>query len=202
MNPDELRTPLLLGLVSAVLVTALALAALLSGTPVWRSTAVLSIDQPRALAASDDAGVIDKLSRLRFKYVGLVGTDRLAAPVAARLQEPVTAVRGRLTAEAQITDLLVRVSGTDDTRAGATRTTEALVAELVAQVKAEQAATGAPPPDQVQLTVVQGAVAQEQIAPGRARSLAAAVLLGLVAGAVVTAVALALRRVRQPAAGS
>lgn len=202
MNPDELRQPLLLGAVTAVLVTAVALAALLTGTPVWRSTAVLSIDQPRALAASDDAGIIDKLSRLRFKYVGLVGTDRLAVPVAKRLGEPVQQVRGRLSAEAQLTDLLVRVSGTDDTRAGARRTTEALAAELLAQVKAEQAATGAPPAAQVQLSVVQGAVAQEQIAPGRTRSLAAAVLQGLLAGALAAGVGLGLRRVRQPGTGA
>ena len=185
MTPSMLKQPALLALVTAVLVTAGVLAAMLSAPAVYTSTAVLAIDQPGALAASDDAGVIEKLSRLRFTYAGLVGTDRVAAPVAERLGEPLADVRGRLTAQAELQDLLLRVTGTDDTAAGARRTATALAEVLIAQLAAEQQALRAPPPMRVSLTTVRPAVAVEQVAPSRTRALAVAVLLGLLSGAAV-----------------
>lgn len=198
MTPDRLRQPVLLAVVTAVLVTAAVLAAMLSATPVHSSTAVLAIDQPGALAASDDAGVIEKLSRLRFKYVGLVETDRVATPVAERLKEPLEDVRGRLSAEAELQDLLVRVSGTDDTAAGAKRTATALAEALIAQVAAEQKALAAPESLKVSFAMVRPAIDSEQLAPSRARALAVALLLGLLAGAVVGAGLLLTRGFRRP----
>lgn len=194
MTPSRLKQPALLALVTAVLVTAGVLAAMLSATPVYTSTAVLAIDQPGALAASDDAGVIEKLSRLRFTYVGLVQTDRIAAPVAERLGEPLPEVRGRLTADAELQNLLIRVTGTDDTAAGARRTATALAEVLIAQVAAEQRALAAPAPMQVSLTTVRPALGAEQVAPSRTRSLAVALLLGLLSGAAVGGGLLLLRR--------
>ena len=185
MTPSMLKQPALLALVTAVLVTAGVLAAMLSAPPLYTSTAVLAIDQPGALAASDDAGVIEKLSRLRFTYAGLVGTDRVAAPVAERLGEPLADVRGRLTAQAELQDLLLRVTGSDDTAAGARRTASALAEVLIAQLAAEQQALGAPAPMRVSLTTVRPAVAVEQVAPSRTRALAVAVLLGVLSGATV-----------------
>lgn len=193
MTVEQLKQPALVALVSAVLVTAVLLGALLSATPVWSSTAVLSIDQPGAIAASDDSGVIDKLSRLRFTYVGLIETDRLAAPVAKTLDEPVEDVRDRLTGEAELQNLLIKATGTDDTEDGAMRTATALAAALVAQVAADQKAVAAPPVLKVSLSVVRPAEEAEQIAPSRLRAVAVALLVGLVAGAAVGG-ALLLRR--------
>ena len=199
MTAAQLKQPALAALVSAVVVSAVLLGALLSATQVWSSTAVLSIDQPGAIAASDDSGVIDKLSRLRFKYVGLVETDRIASPVAESLDEPLEDVRDRLAGEAELQNLLIKATGTDDTADGAERTAAALAEALVAQVEADQEAVAAPPALKVSLTVVRPAGDAEQIAPSRVRALAVALVLGLVAGAVVGGALLLRRGVRRPA---
>lgn len=191
---DEVRLPLLLGAVTAVLVTALALVSLQSATATYRSTAVVSLDQPLAVAASGDAGVINKLSRLRFKYVGLIGTDRVAAPVAKRLGVPVTQVRGRLVAEARLDDLLIRVSGMATEPAEARRTADAVAAELQALIAAEQKAAKIPAAGQLQVQLIQPAVGAEKVSPRRSRSLAVALAAGLLLGALVGAGLLLARR--------
>lgn len=202
MTPEQVKQPLLAALVSAVLVTAVMLGVLLSATQVWSSTAVLSIDQPGAIAASDDSGVIDKLSRLRFKYVGLVETDRIAAPVAEDLDEPLEDVRDRLSGEAELQNLLIKATGTDDTEEGAMRTATALADALVAQVAADQKAVAAPPVLKVSLSVVRPAEDAEQIAPSRVRAVAVALLLGLVAGAAVGGALVVRRGLRRPDLGA
>lgn len=196
-TPQELRQPILLALLTAVLVAGTVLAAGLSSTPTYASTAVLSIDQPFALAASDDAGVIDKLSRLRFKYVGLIATDRVATPVAKRLALPVTEVRGRLQGSAQLQDLLLQATGTASSAAQARRTANALAAVLQAQVAAEQKALAIPADRQLQLVVVQPALSATQVAPSRARALALAVLAGLLIGSLSGAALFGVRRLRE-----
>lgn len=50
----------------------------------WQSRATLLIDQPLAIAVSQDPGVIDKLARLRFKYAGIVETDEFTSFVSER----------------------------------------------------------------------------------------------------------------------
>ncbi len=196
-EPHELRQPLLLAIVTAVLVAAVAFVALMSATPTWQSTAVLSLDQPRAVIAADDAGLLNKLSRLRFKYIGLIGTDRVAVPVAARLKVPVEDVRGRLSGEARLEDLLLRTNGTGTSKKQAQQTADALAAQVQAEVAAEQKAAAIPAVDQVQVIVVQAAADAEKIAPGRKRALAEALLAGVLVGVAVGLGLLLRRRTRQ-----
>ena len=180
--------PLVLLLAALGFVLGAALSGLVarSAAPTWQSTAILDIDQPRVVAAATDPAVLDKLSRLRFKYVGLVGTDRVAGPVAQALDEDVAEVRPRLSAVAVPQDLLIRALGTGSTAGEARRTADALAEALVQLVAKEQADDGIPPPQRVEVRLVDVAAGAEQIGPSRA-STGLATLLGglLVAGAVL-----------------
>jgi uncharacterized protein involved in exopolysaccharide biosynthesis len=196
------RTQVLAGVVVG-LVVAIALGVLLArGTPTYQSTALLSIDEPLALAASDDAGVIDKLSRLRAKYVGLVATTRIREPVAASLAVPVGDLH--LSASAPAQNLLIQASATSPRRADAHRTADALAAELVSYVADEQRSEAIPAARQVQLAIVQPADTPTRITPRTSRVLGGAVLGGGVAGLAAAGVAAALglgrRRPRAAAA--
>lgn len=165
-----------------------------SVTPTWQSTAVLDIDQPLVVAASSDTAVLDKLSRLRFKYVGLVGTQRIAQPVADQLDEDVAEVTDRIGATALPTDLLLRVTGTDSDPETARRTADVLATVLTDFVQQEQADEGVPLPQRVAVQVVDLALPAEQIGPGRGK-IGASALLG---GALLAGVVLLVAAVRSP----
>lgn len=158
-----------------------------SAAPTWQSTAILDIDQPLVVAAATDPAVLDKLSRLRFKYVGLVGTDRVAVPVAQALGEDVADVRPRLSAAAFPQDLLIRALGNGGSADEARRTADALADALVQLVAKEQADDGIPPPQRVEVRVVDVATRAEQIGPSRASIGLASLLGGLLAAGLVLA---------------
>lgn len=160
-----------------------------SAGPTWQSTAILDIDQPRVVAAAQDPAVLDKLSRLRFKYVGLIGTDRIAAPVAAQLGEDVTDVRHRLGGLAVPSDLLIRVTGTADSPALARRTSDALATVLIDFVEQEQDDDAVPPAEQVQVELVDVAAPAVQIGPARGAVGIAALLGGALAAGICLLVA-------------
>ncbi len=65
---------LLVGLVASLLVKV--------RDPVYSSKAILLMDQPGAISLDSGDGVVLKLSRLRLKYAGLVGTNAINAAVA------------------------------------------------------------------------------------------------------------------------
>ena len=201
MNPLRRLGPLVLLLAAVAFVVGAAVGGLLarSAAPTWQSTAVLDIDQPRVVAAATDPAVLDKLSRLRFKYVGLVGTDRVAAPVATVLGEDVEDVRPRLSATAVPQDLLIRVLGTGSTEQEASRTADALADALVRLVAKEQADDAIPSAQQVQVQVVDVAAPAVQVGPGRGAVGLASLLGGLLAAGAVLAVGLVRRR--DPLAG-
>lgn len=162
-----------------------------SVAPTWQSTAVLDIDQPLLVASSNDSSVLEKLSRLRFKYVGLVGTERIALPVAEALDEDVEQVRDRLGATAEPTDLLLRVTGTAEDPQRARRTADELATVLTDFVEKEQEDDGVPLPQRVRLEIVDVALPAEQIGPARGQIAVIGVLSGaLLAGAVLVGAAL------------
>jgi hypothetical protein len=162
----------------------------------FSSTALVSLDTPRAIALARDNGILNKLSAVRFKYVGLVQTDVVAAPVAARLHLPIGQVRGRLSATASPADLLLRVScrasGADQAR----RCTDALAGVLVDYIRAEQSSNGIPPILQMIATPVEPAGTGTELASHRRRAVAVSLLIGvLAAGAVLVVAARGRRRV-------
>lgn len=152
-----------------------------SAAPTWQSTAILDIDQPRVVASAQDPAVLDKLSRLRFKYVGLVGTDRIAGPVAQALGEDVAEVRDRLGASAVPSDLLIRVTGTAADAEVARRTSDALATVLTEFVATEQADDAVPAAERVLVEVVDVAAPAEQVGPARGKVGIAALLGGALA---------------------
>src|SRR3954454_22429394 len=81
-------------LVVATLVGLVAAYATSKAAPRYQSLALVEIDQPRAIAVSPDDGVVAKLSRLRYKYSGLMRTDTFAAPVAQKRGLNVNQVTG------------------------------------------------------------------------------------------------------------
>ncbi|MGZ6791328.1 MAG: hypothetical protein ACXVGH_00115 [Mycobacteriales bacterium] len=195
MNDVRLRRPSTLALLVAVLAAVLAAGA--AGVAAHRSpgsqtsTALLSLDEPRAVAAAGDAGVLEKLSRIRLKYLGLVGTDRLAVPVASVLGVPVSQVRGRLSATASPADLLLRVSCSGP---AARRCAQALATSLVAYVSSEQVTNGIPADQRLEAAVVQDAGPALAPASSRTRTLGLALVAGALAAAAVLAVAARPRR--------
>jgi hypothetical protein len=153
------------------------------------STALVAIDEPRAIAASGDAGVLEKLSRVRLKYVGLVPTDRLVLPVAELLSVPADHVRGHLYALALPGDLLIRVTCTGSQPAQTRRCGDALASTLVAYVEKEQVDSGIPTSERLVLTQVQMASPAYRPVHGLARTLGVAALAGGLAAVVVLALA-------------
>jgi hypothetical protein len=160
---------------------------------------VLDIDQPRVVAAATDPAVIDKLSRLRFKYVGLVPTDRFASRVATALGEPVGDVRPRIGATAVPTDLLIRVQGRGDSAEEAKRTADAAATALTELVSTEQSDDGIPAAQRVEVELVDAAGTPQRVG-GRAGSLVAALLAGLIAAVAVLAVTVRRQQPDAPAA--
>lgn len=155
----------------------------------FRSTALVSVDEPQAVAASRDGGVLEKLSRVRLKYLGLVETDLIATPVASRLSVPVDQVRGRLSATALPADLLLRVTCTGGSQGQVRRCADALAGALVSYADQEQASYRIPDDQKIVLTQVQPAGAAGREQDDRRRTFAVAGLAGALAAAVVLAVA-------------
>lgn len=183
-------TWLLVGAVAAVLAVLAAGLLALPGGPVWQSRATLLIDQPQAIAVSQDPGIIEKLSRLRFKYAGLVGT----ADFADLVDDP-TAEAGdaQLLASVPPDSLLLHVGarGDRDTVQGLS---DAGAAALIDYVDRELNELELAPEQRFTLTVVSPASAPQRL-DGSRRGLALATLVG--AGALGVA-SFVLRRRTHP----
>lgn len=153
----------------------------------YSSQATLLIDQPRAIAASGDEGVVAKLSRLRYKYAGLVTTTRVAGPAAQATGLSEGAASGRLFATVDPTSLLLAVGSRGSDAASTRRLAVAAADALVGYVRSEQERAGIPARQRLTLSVVVPAGPARQISPTLRREaviglLAALVALGVVAG--------------------
>jgi capsular polysaccharide biosynthesis protein len=163
----------------------------------YRSTAVLLIDEERAIAASPNEGVLAKLSRLRAKYAGIVGTTVFATAVAERTGLPPSAVNGSLIAGVDPTSLLLRISAGSRSRDRAHLLAQSAAEELVSYVDNEQSSADIPPELRVSFTIVSPAAGAVQVAPNHRR----AELVGVFVFAVITVAGLLgadfLRRYRR-----
>lgn len=185
---------LLLALIVAVLAAALASLMVPNTKAGFTSTALVSLDEPKAVALARDGAILDKISKVRYKYAGLVGTDALAAPVAKRLHLQVGQVRGRMSAAALPTDLLLRLSCSGKTAAEARRCANALAASMVSYLAEEQTAYAIPVELQLIAVPVQAAGPGVQPAPRRKRVLVISLFVGALAGALVLALSARPRR--------
>ncbi|MGH3744238.1 MAG: hypothetical protein ACRDTP_05205 [Mycobacteriales bacterium] len=176
-------TVLIAGVVLGVLVGAIGGAYVLSRPAVYRSTAVLMLDQEPALAKSTDDALLTKLVRLRLKYVGVVSTEVFAAPVARALGRPIGQVHAALSATAPGNGLLLDVSAQNGSAGGAHDIAQAGAAGLITYLQREETAARIPPGNQVQLSVVTPAGPGAKASPSRRRAL----LVGLIGFVILTA---------------
>lgn len=155
---------------------------------VYRSTAVLLIDQEPALTEARNDGVISKLVRLRVKYADLVSTTAFSDPLADTLQLPPGVVHSALSADAPGLGVLLTVSATTGDAARAKRIAAGAADALHDDLVRQQTALGVAPKDQVTLTVVTPARQGDRISPRRSKSL----LLGLGVAATVLVLSVVL----------
>lgn len=154
----------------------------------YESVAALAVDQPRAIAVSGDAGVVDKLSALRYKYAGLLTTQTFAEPVATQLHATVGQVRGALFATTPGNSLIMNVGARTTSAATSQAVAQTAADALVRYVQNEQTSAGIKPDLQFTMTVVTPADPGQKISPTFKRELGAAGLAGLVVFAAVLAV--------------
>lgn len=174
---------LIVGIVAAVL----AAVVVASGQVKYQSVATMAIDQPRAIAASGDAGVVSKLSALRTKYTGLVTTQTFAQPIADKLNANVNAVRGQLFARAPENSLLIQVGAVTANRTTSQTLADAAASALTDFVNNEQEAARIPDVNRFTITQVTPAGIGIKVSPTRKRIVGAAGLAGLLGFAAVFA---------------
>lgn len=135
----------------------------------YRSSAVLLIDQEPGLTASVNDGLINKLIRLRLKYVDLVGTTTFSDSVAATTGLSNGRVHTALSGNAAPSSLLLRVSAADRDPATAQQIAQVAAESLRDMLAAEQTALGIKLGNRVTLTVVTPAQAGTQTSPAQDR---------------------------------
>lgn len=183
---------------SAAAVVAALLAAVLGFgfTGTWghsyQASAATLLDQPTVLAASKDAGVVDKLSRLRLKYAGILRSDAVVTPVAAKLGLPAGTVSGSMVTGNDPTSLLLFIGARSSTPEGAVALANALAQELAAYVRKEQLVLN--PRDRLALTVVAPARGGVQLLPTTRQQLVTGFGSGLVVLVLVLVVTDVVRR--------
>jgi hypothetical protein len=176
---------LVVGVFAAMLVSA--------RTPVYTSRAVLLMDQPGAISLADGDGVVLKLSRLRLKYVGLVGTQAVNTFVGQQLHETPAALAGLVTARAPEDNLnIVIVSRTTKKALAAPLTAQTSVA-LQRYIDTEQATARIPANLRLHLSQIQPATIATATGTADHRKAVVGIAAAVLAAAAVAALGL-LRR--------
>ena len=190
---DRVRWVVLLSVLAGLIVGALSVVVVGNRPVTYQSRALVLVDQPGTLAAGADGGVIDKLSRLRAKYAGLVITDRIAVPVARDLGIPVADVRGHLVAVPIENTTLVAILASDPDRERARPLAQAAAQQLVDDTVAEQVRFTVPEDARIVVSIVTRAQQPERLGASVGRLVG----LGIVSGglaAVLVGIVLAARR--------
>jgi capsular polysaccharide biosynthesis protein len=160
------------------------------------ATSATLLDQPTAIALSQDAGTVDKLSRLRFKYAGILHSDavldRVATDVGVSHDDLVKGLFTRGDPES----LLLFISAENPSKKTAVKTANALSSELRAYIDREQLAAKIAPRDRLSLNVVAPARDADRVLPSRRAQLTAALGAAIATFALVLAVAELQRRRR------
>jgi capsular polysaccharide biosynthesis protein len=163
-------------------------------SPTYVAMASTMLDQPLTVAQSQDAGVVDKLSRLRLKYAGIVRSDKVVAAAAVALGGSRDEVASREFARVDDGSLLLYIGATGTSRQQAVRTANALANALAAYVTQEQRSARIAARDQVELEVVAPARGARQVLPTTRQKLLSAFGSGLFAFVVLGGVLDLIRR--------
>ena len=192
---------MLLAMVVGIAVGVIAASLTSSRAPTYASTAKLLINQPRALSLADSDGVVLKLSRLRLKYIGLVGTPVIDNPVAAQLKRSPADLGGLLDAVAPTQNLNINVIGISADPQTAQQLAQAAAGQLAAYATREQVADGIPPNERFILTMIAPADPATKAAGSRSRPIFVGFGAGVIAAAAVAGGLYLQRRRRVPTAG-
>ncbi len=173
------------GLVAVVFVVGVVLGVgRLSEPSTYQSSAVVMIDQPRAIAAVPSPGVLEKLSRLRLKYAGLLRTRELQAPIAESVGVAPGVVASTLQVNVSGESLLLQLAGRSADPDRAEAVARAAADQLIAYAEQEQTDAGIPGDQRFAFRVVTPAETARDVTDQRAR------LAPLVASALGLVVAL------------
>jgi hypothetical protein len=176
---------LIVGVFAAMLVSA--------RTPVYSSRAVLLMDQPGAISLADGDGVVLKLSRLRLKYVGLVGTQAVNTFVGQALHETPAALAGLVTASAPGDNLNIVVTSRTPKKALAAALTSETSVALQRYIDKEQTTAAIPANLRLHLTLIQPATIATATGTADHRRAVVGIAAAVLAAAAVAALGL-LRR--------
>lgn len=190
-------TNALVSIVVALALGAMAAAFVLGQSAEYRSSALLEIEQPRAVAASGDIGVIDKLNRLLPKYAALARTTRIIVPAAERAGVTPGEAGAAVFALPLGNTLLLSVSARTDDRVAAQQIAQSVADEITAYASQEQEANGIPLEQRFQFKEIQAASGAGKVSPTRDDAVASgavAALVGLAGAYVVLQVVTARRR--------
>ena len=193
------RFALVLGLVAAVLALIAAAGAYTvakKGTPTFRSVAAISFDQPLQIAASANSGQIDKLARIRQKYIGVARYDAVVNAVASQVGLKPGQVRSEIFAVADRPSLLLIVGANDHHAESARRITAAFANEMVAYIEKEQASQKIPSKDRIVATVVVQPKPAGRIQPTKRKEVTTSIVAGLIVFLAVVGLGSLTRRPR------
>jgi hypothetical protein len=182
-TPRSLAILIAASLLAGLVVGLIAAFATRHGTPTFQSAALLEIDQPNAVALSPNDGVIAKLSRLRYKYAGLIRTEAFATPVAQGAGLPVGTVLGDVSAGVDPQTLILAVIARTHDRTQAQQLAAAAAQELIDYTQREQDRLKVPTGDKVSFSLVTPAAQATKTAPSHQR----VVLVGVGVFVFVTA---------------
>jgi capsular polysaccharide biosynthesis protein len=175
----------LLAAVVGIAVGVIAASLTSSRAPTYASTAKLLINQPRALSLADSDGVVLKLSRLRLKYIGLVGTPVIDNPVAAQLRRSPAQLGGLLDAIAPAQNLNINLVGISANPLTAQQLAEAGAQQLAAYATREQVTDAIPADQRFILTIIAPADPATKAAGSRTRPIFVGFGAGVLAAAAV-----------------
>jgi capsular polysaccharide biosynthesis protein len=186
---DALATPslkhFLVAAVVAIAAAGLLATAVLQQPAVYASSATLIIDQPAALAESNNEGFVLKLSRIRIKYGDLAGTRALLDPVAERLNLDPGTVRATSRILVPPPSLLIFSGGESGNPVRAQQVAQTMAEEMVAYADEEQSRAGLAPEERITLSVVTPASPPGKIRPEESRAVRVAALGGALTLAVL-----------------
>lgn len=170
---------LLVSALVGVIVAAMAAAVALGQDEVYQSRAIVVIDQPVALAAGTDGGLLDKLSRLRIKYADLVPTAEISGPAAEQLGLPLGRVAGSVSASVPQLSLTIVITARSGQGAQAVEIANAVAESLSEYAEEELADARVPEESRYEFRVVVPASNSRKTEPTTDDALKAAVSFGL-----------------------
>lgn len=162
--------------------------------PTYLATAATLLDEPKALALSKDSGVIDKLSRLRFKYSGILRSDDVVDPVATKLGVPRGVVAGSIVSSGDTGSLLLFVGARSKNATQAVTLANALAQQLASYVAKEQKDNAIPALVALELRIVAPARYSAQLTPTKRQKEVAGAGVALATLAIVLGVMDVARR--------